>query len=287
MRNLADKPSVARQDGSGALFPGLVGLTPRQKALLLLAAKQRAGALFAAKRRALVKRDQTPLHQVADRHVKAMTVAVMYGFMRGKKAYKSGGINAAVKAVRAALVQSLFSILLKIYTAGGETGIATLRKLRISQLRTLAPLDMRFDVSNPRATKWAKAHALELADGIAETTKDDLRRVIADAVEGDDVDAMRDEILDAVGDEARADMIARTETMTAANEGNREAWDQALEAGLLPEDAKKVWIATSDACPECDELDGEEVGLNEDYSSDGGDGPPLHPNCRCTEGIVN
>jgi hypothetical protein len=47
-----------------------------------------------------------------------------------------------------------------------------------------------------------------------------------------------------------------------------------------------VWIAAGDPCPECEVLDGEEVDLGEDYPGDGGDGPPLHPNCRCTEGVV-
>ena len=30
-----------------------------------------------------------------------------------------------------------------------------------------------------------------------------------------------------------------------------------------------------------------QVGLYEEYPNDGGDGPPLHPNCRCTEGIAS
>jgi hypothetical protein len=28
-------------------------------------------------------------------------------------------------------------------------------------------------------------------------------------------------------------------------------------------------------------LDGEVVGLDEDFPEGGGDGPPLHPNCEC------
>ena len=75
--------------------------------------------------------------------------------------------------------------------------------------------------------------------------------------------------------------------MTAVNEGQREGWAQAVEAGMLDEGSKRVWIATAGACDICDELDGEEVGLDEEYPNDGGDGPPQHPNCRCTEGIVS
>lgn len=83
---------------------------------------------------------------------------------------------------------------------------------------------------------------------------------------------------------SRADSIARTETMRAANEGTIQMWGQAQDAGLLARDAQKVWIATEDACPECDEVDGETVGLNDDFSV--GEDPPLHPNCRCTVGLI-
>jgi hypothetical protein len=75
--------------------------------------------------------------------------------------------------------------------------------------------------------------------------------------------------------------------MTAANEGNREGWEAAVEAGLLPEDARVVWIATSDACPICEALDGKERPIDGTYDDpEGEDGPPQHPNCRCTEGIA-
>ena len=85
----------------------------------------------------------------------------------------------------------------------------------------------------------------------------------------------------------RAEMIARTETMSAANAGTAEMWDQAVEEGLLTGNEYKQWIATDDekTCPECGELDGETVPLDEDFSI--GDDPPAHPNCRCTMGIVD
>ena len=37
-------------------------------------------------------------------------------------------------------------------------------------------------------------------------------------------------------------------------------------------------------CDDCDELDGTTAPINGSYAG-GADGPPLHPNCRCTEGI--
>ncbi len=152
-------------------------------------------------------------------------------------------------------------------------------------------LKMRFDVTNPEAVKWAERHAAELAKGLSETTEQNIRDTIARITEeGGGVDEASDEIFDAVGDEARAEMIARTEIMTAANEGQRASWSDAVDDGLLPSDSQRQWIATAGCCKEiCEGLDGQTIGLDDEYTDDNGDtydGPPAHPNCRCTEGIV-
>lgn len=142
----------------------------------------------------------------------------------------------------------------------------------------------KFDATSEEAIKWAREHAAELAEGISDTSRDDIRDAIASALEGEGLDSAYDDILDAVGNEARAEMISRTETMDAANEGLAQSWDQAVSDGLLTGNEKKVWIATSGCCDECDEVDGEEVPMDDDFSV--GDDPPLHPNCRCTMGLV-
>lgn len=151
---------------------------------------------------------------------------------------------------------------------------------------TEGPFGLAFNVEDPRAIEWAKEHAAELAKGISETTRELIADAVSRAVAGEGIDAAYDDILEAVGSEARADMIARTEVMTAANEGQREGWEQAIDAGLLPDTARRVWIETSEACSECKDLDGEEAEMDGEYPNDGGDGPPLHPNCRCTEGLA-
>lgn len=252
-------------------------------ALLLLTAKHPIAL------RTAFNRDHTPLHAAADANRKAMTVAVMYGFLNGRKAYKSSGVDAAVKAIRSALLASLPPVLLKTYLAGG---IVTASKLKVSRAASFrsakdsTTLRMKFDVPNSRAAQWAKAHATELADDLSKTSRERIKNAVERAHNEGDLRDSYDEILDAIGDDDRADVIARTETMAAANEGQRDAWDQAVEDGLLPEDARRVWIATSDACPICEELDGQETTLDGEYPDDGGDGPPAHPNCRCTEGIA-
>lgn len=243
--------------------------------------------------RSASRHPESQIHAAADAHLTQMTVAVMYAFLKGRKAYKSGGTAAATKAVRAALLESLPPVLVKAFKAGGNAAVEKLPKVKLAEMRAAkdkpvdAKLTMKFDAKNEAASKWAKQHAGELAKDISATTEQAIKDAVARAQEEGDLRQQRDDILDAVGDESRAELIARTESMTAANEGQREAWDQAVDAGLLTGDERREWIATSDACDDCSELDGETTDLDGEYPNDGGDGPPLHPNCRCTEGIVS
>lgn len=257
----------------------------------MFSVQERASLLLTAKRsvamRAAAKRDNTPVHRAADAGYKAMMLAVSYGFMKGKRAYKSGGVDAAVKAIRAALLESLPPVLIKTFVAGGNAGVGMLPKRRAA-MRALAPqspFGIRFDQSSPEAIAWAKKHAGELAVGISDTTEQRIKDAVAAALEGDGLDAAYEDILAAVGDSDRADLIARNEVMTASNEGNRESMRQAVDEGLLPSDTKMEWIGTSGMCDDCAELDGTTRDIDGEYEGDGGDGPPLHVNCRCTEGI--
>lgn len=88
----------------------------------------------------------------------------------------------------------------------------------------------------------------------------------------------------------RADMIAQTESVRAANFGLHEAYRQAVDRGALPDAAvKRFWQVSLDeaTCPIClsiPDLNPEGVGVNETFFSDDGpqDNPPVHPNCRCS-----
>ena len=74
--------------------------------------------------------------------------------------------------------------------------------------------------------------------------------------------------------DAWAEMVARTEVARAQNQGILATY---AAAGV----ERITWVASSDACDYCAELDGETIDLGDDF--DGGvDAPPLHPNCRCT-----
>ncbi len=115
----------------------------------------------------------------------------------------------------------------------------------------------------------------------------------------------------------RAENIARTETIRAANMGNQLAWQTAMDGGLLPRTTEKIWIATADSrvCPICAVLHGQTVSVSSTFDISErateftriGSGenlsfrpakkvpltnpsaelsPPAHPSCRCTMGTV-
>lgn len=90
----------------------------------------------------------------------------------------------------------------------------------------------------------------------------------------------------------RANVIARTEALTAANQGQMESWRQALEAGYIDPDQRREWLVTPDErlCAICAPVPGRgPVLLTEAFIL--GDGstlmaPPAHPQCRCTMRLV-
>jgi hypothetical protein len=235
------------------------------------------------------RRDSNGVHRAADAYLKPMTRAVQAALEAGRKALGTPpSADRATAAVRKSLETTMPVLLAGCMATSGESTVRALPKARTAeQMRALA--DYTFDKGNKRAAAWAREHAAELIDGISDTTRDAIRDAIARSAEVDlSLEDARQQIEDAVGDEDRATLIARTETMTAANEGQREGWAQAVDGGFLSENSRVAWIATSDACPECEDLDGSERSLDGEYDDpDAGDGPPLHPNCRCTEGIVS
>lgn len=90
---------------------------------------------------------------------------------------------------------------------------------------------------------------------------------------------------------ARAETIARTETMTAAAQGQAELWSQAEAAGLLTGEELREWIVTDDdrTCEICLPMDGQQVAKGENFVDGDGnevEAPPAHPNCRCSWGLA-
>jgi hypothetical protein len=90
----------------------------------------------------------------------------------------------------------------------------------------------------------------------------------------------------------RAVMIARTETIAAANTGQLAAWRGAVQLGhLQPETTSRVWSAASDqrVCPICEALDEQAVDFEDAFTTLDGDelmSPPAHPSCRCSVSLA-
>lgn len=93
------------------------------------------------------------------------------------------------------------------------------------------------------------------------------------------------------------ELVARTELLRASQYGALDAWRQ---SGVV---AAEQWAVDGDPCEACAEMDGEVIGLEDNWDSLVGaisgsdsasnlassvldygtvDGPPLHPNCECT-----
>jgi glycerophosphoryl diester phosphodiesterase len=81
----------------------------------------------------------------------------------------------------------------------------------------------------------------------------------------------------------RAMNIARTELAEAYGEGQIQVLRNARDEGLVTAPITKTWACADDerTCAECSDLDGEQVGLDDEFSS-GDDRTPAHCSCRCS-----
>ena len=89
----------------------------------------------------------------------------------------------------------------------------------------------------------------------------------------------------------RSRTIARTEAIRATNKGIEDAWQQAIDKGVVSEDlTRKKWIVARDErlCEVCGPIPrlNPKLGVKHSASFVTPDGPqmlpPMHPNCRCT-----
>ncbi len=130
--------------------------------------------------------------------------------------------------------------------------------------------------ANARAVHWTQTRVGNLITQVSDTTRQAVNELAADAIkEGLTNDQLAERISEGFDfSPARADMIARTETANAETAGTLAGF---RESGVV---GQKEWSADELACDECEAIDGEVVGLEENFS-DGSDGPPAHPDCRC------
>lgn len=153
------------------------------------------------------------------------------------------------------------------------------------------------DVTTQFATAYLEEYSATLIREISTTTRDQLRKVLAEGFKrGEGIDKLKNRVKEVFkgATTARAEMIARTESLKASNAATVEAYRQ---SGVVE---AKEWLAERDSrcCLFCLALDGKVIGLNKNYFDKGDtytvDGstmkfdftnvgePPAHPACRCT-----
>lgn len=203
-----------------------------------------------------------------------------------------GAAEAGDEALEKAIVEAAEAAL----TAGGESALALVAN------DVLAQYGISWTLDNPRALAYLKAHGAELVTRIDEATRNDIRTLIARAMEeGRSYNQIAEDIITqfkGYGDpnsywrfdaarpqqhiESRAHLIAVTEAGEAYESGEYGTMQEMAEAGL---EVVKWWSTmgddrVSEGC-QANEADGE-IPLEQAHSS--GDLHPLRfPGCRCTE----
>lgn len=130
---------------------------------------------------------------------------------------------------------------------------------------------------NARAAEWAGEHALELAKGLTDTTRELARVKIRNHLRaGRPLSELEDELAQIIGPRWRAELIAQTEVTRATAQAK-------LRVGEEVDAIKGVyWLTARDerVCPICRPLDRARRGRNGLFPG-GFDAPPAHPRCRC------
>lgn len=124
-------------------------------------------------------------------------------------------------------------------------------------------------VSQARADDMRAVFRDELAEGLS---RGELHRRLSQRVD----EVFRNPV--------RSSVIAQTEMSRAHHGGEWLAMQRTGEPML------KEWLASSDACPRCLEIDGKVVELNQAFTVNASKNPayavvlhpPLHPNCMCS-----
>ncbi len=178
-----------------------------------------------------------------------------------------------------------------MFVAALEAGVN--EALLAGMVRATTQFDpaMAFNLSNPRAVTYLRQHGAELVTKINQTTKDELRTLIADGeAQGWSYGKMATEIKSKFDGFAgkmpqahiqdRATLVATTEVGNAYSEGNLIVSQGLEEAGI---DQEKSWLTVgdsrvSDLCAS-NQARGW-IPVNQAFPS-GHMRPLAHPACRC------
>jgi HK97 family phage portal protein len=209
------------------------------------------------------------------------------------------------RAYQAALVDALSPYIREAIATGVDIGLDTVTKI--------APT-VDFEAEREDLARYAETESVRLsrrtAAGVANTQSVRVREVLGQGLEqGESVDQLATRVQDWAasqkdedGSWSRATTIARTEAMRAARTAEVEAW---TATGIV---TGKTWLLAPDPCEFCEavakqfgekpvgvgdsffrkgdvvlgvpDADGNQKSMILDYEDV--DGPPLHPNCRCS-----
>lgn len=160
----------------------------------------------------------------------------------------------------AALWSAIVAVYIEALTEGVQSGIAALPP----ELQPLVDVDR----INEQILAQSAQFKNEVLSAIHGTTRERVEAVLSEW-DGDDLVVLV-ALLAPIFSEARADMIAITETTRAFQNGNMMAW---LATGYV---SMHQWNTQNDerVCPICSPKDGKIYPI-------GGEAPPAHPNCRC------
>ena len=198
-----------------------------------------------------------------------------------------------------------------------EVGIREEFNIEKQEVQSLPP--------NPFSAKWIEEQAAKLVVDVSDSMKETIRQIILEGYKrGDRIEtimrrlklsgrlgllpreqkwvqniedkmreagASQEKIERAVERKAkkfsslRAERVARTEMITAQAQGRSDAWGQAADAGLIPPQVKRKWIAAGKSvrtCKICIGLNTDTAALGEPFHSEfvgSVMNPPAHPQC--------
>lgn len=176
---------------------------------------------------------------------------------------------------------------LRTYNVGNETAFT--KSLRRA-VRKAATLQASFNIANPKVLDAVDVAAFAFCRETMETATTDLNAALAKLrlalreglSTGEATRWLSAKVLEIFASPMRAFRIAVTESSRAVHAGQMMA---AVASGVVK---SKTWLASSDACELCLELDGKNVPLDQPFYVDPKGGPyatvlypPLHPHCFC------
>lgn len=222
-------------------------------------------------------------------------------------------LSAYFERIRAPIVDSVTERGVGIPIAGSQAFLDELARVLSDPLSqrflaeynaTAATVDMApIGSTSARAVQFLRTTPAQVASGVLQSVGQRLNTALADGVEaGENIDQLKSRVGEVLGPDAAphaAERIARTESAHAFIQARRSAW---LDSGRVK---AAEWILSSDPCPICKGIRAARgiVPVDQPFykrgevvqRTDGGsfavtfrdiEGPPGHPNCRCSMGAI-